>query len=118
MAYYQRLRDLKEDADLTQKQVAELIGVSTNHYGKYERGETDIPLEKAVILAKHYHVSLDYLAGLTNYKEHKDGKHDNHSENKFVDIKFKKSDLYHLILLLEKMVANYDMKKLKEYLKK
>lgn len=66
MALYQRLRDLKEDADLTQKQVADLIGVSTNHYGKYERGETDIPFEKAIILAEYYGVSLDYLAGLTN----------------------------------------------------
>lgn len=66
---YQRLRDLREDADLTQKQVADLIGVSINHYGKYERGETDIPLEKAIILAKYYDVSLDYLAGLTNQKK-------------------------------------------------
>ena len=115
MAYYQRLRDLKEDADLTQKQVAELIGVSPNHYGKYERGETDIPLEKAVILAKYYHVSLDYLAGLTIYKDNKDG---NNKGNKLVDIKLKKSDLYHLILLLEKMFANYDLEKFKEYLKK
>ena len=68
MGFYQRLKDLKEDADLTQKQVADLIGVSMNHYGKYERGETDIPLEKAIILAKYYGVSLDYLAGLTNEK--------------------------------------------------
>ncbi len=65
---YQRLRDLREDADLTQKQTADIIGVSTNHYGKYERGETDIPFEKAIILAKFYHVSLDYLAGITKYK--------------------------------------------------
>lgn len=69
MGFYQRLKDLKEDADLTQKQVAELIGVSMNHYGKYERGETDIPLEKAIILAKYYDVSLDYLAGLSNQKK-------------------------------------------------
>ena len=69
MGFYQRLKDLKEDADLTQKQVAELIGVSMNHYGKYERGETDIPLEKAIILAKFYDVSLDYLAGLSNQKK-------------------------------------------------
>ena len=69
MGFYQRLKDLKEDADLTQKQVADLIGVSMNHYGKYERGETDIPLEKAIILAKYYGVSLDYLAGLTNEKK-------------------------------------------------
>lgn len=59
---------MKEDADLTQKQVAKLIGVSINHYGKYERGETDIPFEKAVMLAKYYNVSLDYIAGFTNYK--------------------------------------------------
>ncbi len=68
MAFYQRLRDLREDADLTQRQAAELIGTSMNHYGKYERGETDLPLEKAIILAKFYNVSLDYLAGLTNVK--------------------------------------------------
>lgn len=76
MSYYQRLKDLKEDADLTQKQVAELIGVSMNHYGKYERGETDIPLEKAVILADYYGVSLDYIAGRTNSKGglHNDGR--------------------------------------------
>ncbi len=71
MGYYQRLRDLKEDCDLTQKQVAEIIGVSINHYGKYERGETDIPFEKAVILADFYKVSLDYLAGRTNNKQGK-----------------------------------------------
>ncbi|MBQ5331069.1 MAG: helix-turn-helix transcriptional regulator [Oscillospiraceae bacterium] len=63
MALYKRLRDLKEDHDLTQKQVADLIGVSMNHYGKYERGENDLPLEKAVILADFYDVSLDYIAG-------------------------------------------------------
>lgn len=68
MAFYQRLKDLKEDSDLTQKQAAELIGVSMNHYGKYERGETDIPFEKAIILAEYYNVSLDYLAGRTNIK--------------------------------------------------
>lgn len=66
MAFYQRLRDLKEDSDMTQKQVADIIGVSINHYGKYERGETDIPFEKAIILAEYYNVSLDYLAGRTN----------------------------------------------------
>lgn len=69
MGFYQRLKDLKEDADLTQKQVSEIIGVSINHYGKYERGETDIPFEKVIILADHYKVSLDYIAGRTNYKQ-------------------------------------------------
>lgn len=68
MGYYRRLRDLKEDCDLTQKQVAEIVGVSINHYGKYERGETDIPFEKAIILADYYDVSLDYLADRTSHK--------------------------------------------------
>ena len=71
MGYYQRLRDLKEDADLTQKQAAEIIGVSTNHYGKYERGETDKKIKKAIIFAKYYNVSLDYIAGFTNNKRGK-----------------------------------------------
>lgn len=71
MSYYQRLKDLKEDADLTQKQVSEIIGVSVNHYGKYERGETDLPLEKAILLADFYDVSLDYIAGRTNHKQGK-----------------------------------------------
>ena len=69
MSYYRRLKDLKEDSDLTQKQVAEIIGVSINHYGKYERGETDIPFEKAIQLADYYDVSLDYLADRTAYKQ-------------------------------------------------
>ena len=68
MGFYQRLKDLKEDSDLTQKQVSEIIGVSVNHYGKYERGETDIPFEKAILLADYYDVSLDYIAGRTNFK--------------------------------------------------
>lgn len=68
MAYYQRLKDLKEDADLTQAKVSEIIDVLTNHYGKYERGDIDIPFSKAIILADHYDVSLDYIAGRTNDK--------------------------------------------------
>ena len=71
MSFYQRLKDLKEDADLTQKQVSEIIGVSVNHYGKYERGETDLPFEKAILLADFYNVILDYLAGRTNNKQGK-----------------------------------------------
>ena len=68
MAYYQRLKDLKEDADLTQAEISEIIEVSVNHYGKYERGDTDIPFSKAIKLADHYKVSLDYIAGRTNDK--------------------------------------------------
>lgn len=67
--FYQRLRDLKEDKDLKQSNIASIIKVSENQYGRYERGENDIPLEKALILANFYNVSLDYLAGRTNDKK-------------------------------------------------
>ena len=68
MAFYQRLKDLKEDADLTQAEISEIIEVPINHYGKYERGETDIPFSKAIKLADHYKVSLDFIAGRINDK--------------------------------------------------
>ncbi len=67
--FYQRLRDLKEDKDLKQSNIAKIIKVSENQYGRYERGENDIPLEKALILADFYNVSLDYIAGRTNDKK-------------------------------------------------
>ena len=67
--FYQRLRDLKEDRDLKQSSIAEVINVSENQYGRYERGENDIPLEKALILANFYNVSLDYITGRTNDKK-------------------------------------------------
>lgn len=66
--FYQRLRDLKEDMDLKQSNVAKIIGVSENQYGRYERGDNDIPLEKALALADFYNVSIDYIAGRTNDK--------------------------------------------------
>ena len=61
---YQRLKDLREDADLTQKQIAERIGLYTTTYQRYERGERELPFDIAIALAKYYNVSLDYLAGL------------------------------------------------------
>ena len=63
-----RIRDLREDADLTQKQVAELLFCDQSLYSKYERGERDLPLKLAIQLADFYHVSLDYLAGRTDRK--------------------------------------------------
>ncbi len=61
---YGRLKDLREDADKTQAQVAADIGLYTTTYQRYERGERELPLDIAVCLAKYYNVSLDYLAGL------------------------------------------------------
>ena len=65
MAYYRRIRDLREDADKTQSDLAEYLGTTAQYYGKYEKGEREIPLARAVQLADFYGVSLDYLAGRT-----------------------------------------------------
>lgn len=66
MYYYQRLRDCREDKDLNQADIAEIIGTFQTHYSKYERGERELPMHLFIELAKYYNVSLDYLAGLTN----------------------------------------------------
>ena len=63
---YCRLRDLCEDSDLTQKQVAKYLGMSQTGYSKYETGENDIPTQVLIALAKFYHTSVDYLLGLTD----------------------------------------------------
>ncbi len=68
MAYYQRIRDLREDSDKTQSDLAEYLGTTAQHYGKYENGNAEIPFERAIALAKYYNVSLDYIAGITNNK--------------------------------------------------
>ena len=68
MPRYQRIRDLREDADETQSEIAEVLGTTPQYYGKYEKGEREIPFSRAIELAEHYSVSLDYLAGKTNFK--------------------------------------------------
>lgn len=68
MPLYQRIRDLREDADKTQTEIAEYLGTTAQYYGKYEKGEREIPFTRAIELANYYSVSLDYLAGRTNVK--------------------------------------------------
>ena len=68
MYYYQRLRDLREDMDLTQKDLSILLSTTPQQYSLWERGDREIPFHHAITLAKYYKVSLDYLAGLTNKK--------------------------------------------------
>lgn len=58
-----RIRDLREDADLTQQEIARYLGCDQSLYSKYERGERMLPLDFAMKLADFYHVSLDYLVG-------------------------------------------------------
>lgn len=72
MYYYQRLKDLREDAEKMQSEIAELLGIAQQQYSRYERGLREIPFHYAITLAKYYNVSLDYLAGLidTPHKLH------------------------------------------------
>ncbi|MBO5287313.1 MAG: helix-turn-helix transcriptional regulator [Clostridia bacterium] len=66
---YQRIRDLREDRDLNQTQVAKMLGMSQTGYSKYETGENDIPTAILIKLARFYNTSIDYLLGETNRKE-------------------------------------------------
>ena len=64
MYLYQRLRDLREDAEKRQSDIADLLEISAQHYSMYERGLRELPMHHFVTLARYYNVSLDYLAGL------------------------------------------------------
>lgn len=66
---YKRLRDLREDSDLNQTQVAKMLGMSQTGYSKYETGENDIPTTILIKLARFYNTSVDYLLGETNEKK-------------------------------------------------
>lgn len=71
MYHYQRIRDLREDKDIPQKEVAAFLGITVQQYSLYERGDREIPLHHFISLSKFYNVSLDYMAGLTNKKSGK-----------------------------------------------
>ena len=62
---YKRIKDLREDNDLKQSEVAEQLGLYNTQYQRYERGEVNIPIDFLVDLAKFYNVSTDYILGLT-----------------------------------------------------
>ena len=66
---YPRIRDLREDRDLNQTQVASMLGMSQTGYSKYETGENDIPTAVLIKLARFYNTSIDYLLGETNQKK-------------------------------------------------
>ena len=63
-----RLRDLREDNDLTQKQIADLLCIRQNTYSQYETGHRQVPLDALIALAAFYRTSTDYLLGLTDQK--------------------------------------------------
>ncbi len=64
--YLKRLKDIREDHDLLQKQVALALGITRQQYGLYETGERKLPIDKLYMLAEFYNTSADYLLGLTD----------------------------------------------------
>lgn len=67
--HYKRIKELREENELTQEQVAQILGCKREVYRRYEAGEREIPISCAVKLAQHYQVSVDYLVGLTDMKK-------------------------------------------------
>lgn len=61
-----RIRDLREDRDLTQKEIAEYLHIKQNTYSQYENGQRQIPINFLILLAKYYDTSTDYILGLTD----------------------------------------------------
>ena len=64
--FFPRLKDLRNDKNLLQKDIAELLGISQTVYSRYERGSQTIPVEHLIALADFYHTSTDYILGRTN----------------------------------------------------
>ena len=61
-----RLKDLREDHDLKQENIAQILNISQTNYSKYELGKINIPVNSLIVLANFYNTSIDYLLGLTN----------------------------------------------------
>lgn len=65
-AYVKRIRDLREDHDKTQQEIADMLGTSQTMYARYERGANELPLRHLVKLCRYYRVSADYVLGLSD----------------------------------------------------
>ena len=68
MDYIQRMRNLREDNDKTQQQIADYLGTAQTMYARYERGANELPIHHLISLCKYYNVSADYLLGLSDNK--------------------------------------------------
>lgn len=68
MDYIIRIRNLREDADKTQQEIAEYLGTSQTMYARYERGANEMPIRHLIKLSDYYQVSVDYLCGRTDEK--------------------------------------------------
>ena len=73
MNYFQRLRDIRHDRDLTQAQIAKILQIGQSDYSKYERGVNMMGIDKYMVLSKYYNVSLDYITGLIDTPKTLDG---------------------------------------------
>jgi transcriptional regulator with XRE-family HTH domain len=68
LKYIKRLRDLREDNDKTQQQIADILGTSQTMYARYERGANELPIHHLITLCKYYGVSADFMLGLDDKK--------------------------------------------------
>lgn len=68
MNYIKIIRDLREDHDLTQQEIAEYLGTSQTMYARYERGANELPIHHLIKLCEYYNVSADYILGIKNKK--------------------------------------------------
>ena len=96
--YKNRLRDLRQDKDKTQTELAKIFYLQPTQYRRYENGETDLPLEWAKKFARFYNVSIDYIAGLINVKEK-------------TETQIKKELTAKQLALIEKYEKNKDLQK-------
>ncbi len=71
MDYIERIRALREDHDITQQAIADMLGTSQTMYARYERGANELPIRHLIALCKFYNVSADYILGFTNKIEQK-----------------------------------------------
>lgn len=69
MKYYERIRGLREDRDLTQQEIADLLHIGQRTYSDYESGKTRIPIDRILVLAQFYDVNLDYITGASNIRK-------------------------------------------------
>lgn len=69
MDYVKRIRDLREDADKTQTEIAKVLGTSQTMYARYERGANELPIRHLVALSRYYGVTSDYILGLSEDKK-------------------------------------------------
>ena len=67
--YIKRIRDLREDSDKTQQEIADILGTSQTMYARYERGANELPIRHLIVLCQYYKVSADYILGLSNKRK-------------------------------------------------